>query len=385
MRPLDAAGRAQYSEHDMPIPLLLHGRHAPPTAAASAGHAEPTVQYEPFGPWLVPWRFGSLEEEYAALRRKAALVDYSTQAVIEVQGAGRADLLHRLLTNDIKTLSPGRGCRAALLTASAKLVSDLLVLAEDRTHWLLCDLPQAAVVVDTLNRYVFSEPVRFLNHERRWAALALQGPRAAAILARLCGTPVDLPHAADHVRLTLAGLSVWIIRYAPAGDPGVVCLVDAGDAEPLWQLLASHAAPAGWDAFNAARIEAGLPWFGIDMDDSNLLPETGLERSAVSDTKGCYLGQEIVARLAAYGSVSRKLVGLVCEGTVVPQPGDAIRHAGEDVGRITSACRSPALGRPVALGYLKRGAYDEGTVVEITRGTTRLTARVTATPLASSG
>jgi aminomethyltransferase len=134
----------------------------------------------------------------------------------------------------------------------------------------------------------------------------------------------------------------------------------------------------GWEALNTARIEAGIPWFGIDMDMTNLLPETGLEDVLASGTKGCYLGQEIIARMRTYGSPNKKLMGLRVEGRDVPQAGDGIVRAGEMVGRVTSGCDSPALRRPIAMGYVKRGAYEPGTAVEIVRGDDRLAATVVA-------
>ena len=132
---------------------------------------------------------------------------------------------------------------------------------------------------------------------------------------------------------------------------------------------------------NTARIEAGLPWPGIDMDETNLLSETGLESTAVSLTKGCYVGQEIVARMATYGSASKKLVGLLVEGEQVPVVGDGIVRHDDTLGVVTSACRSPALNRPIAMGYVKRGAYEPGTAGEIVRGAIRLKAAVVQRPL----
>src|SRR3989338_7848865 len=111
----------------MAYPLLLHGQHG-----------EETV-YETVGEWLVPWRIASTEAEYRALRTGVGLIDYSTQGLIQVQGADRAAFLHNLLTNDIKRLAPGSGCRAALLNANGKLISELLVLADEQAHWLMCE------------------------------------------------------------------------------------------------------------------------------------------------------------------------------------------------------------------------------------------------------
>ena len=358
----------------MPLTLLLHGRHAPGD-----------VLYQPLGPWLVPWRFGSFEAEYAALRGGTALLDASTQALIEVRGADRTRFLQALLTNDLNTLGPGAGCRAALLDPVAKLVASLLVLAEADTLWLLCDVDRAAAVTETLERYHFSEDVRLVNHERAQAALAVQGPGALALANRLAGRPLPLAHPGDHALATVETIPVRFVRHQLADEPGVLCLVPARHAPAIWDAWSQRASawgltPIGWEALHTARIEAGIPWFGLDMDQTTLLPETGLEDILASETKGCYVGQEIIARMRTYGSASKKLMGLACVGTSVPAPGEAIMRDSTEVGRVTSACWSPALRQPLALGYVKRGAYEPGTAVEIVSGSRRLPATVVRCP-----
>ena len=356
----------------MPIPLLLHSRHAGETTA-----------YQLFGSWVVPWRFDSLETEYQALRTGVGLIDYSTQALIEVKGADGVSFLHNVLSNHIKRLSPGHGCQSALLHPNAKLIADLLVLVDASSVWLMCEATRTVTVAQTLERYLFSEQVTLTNHERRDAVLALQGPHTLALLTQLFGSDVALPQLGDHVMKLLQGVSVRLIHHTLTGGPGVVCLVAAEHAHMVWELLKDRGKQlglvlVGWEALNIARIEAGIPWFGIDMDESNLLPETGLETVLASDTKGCYIGQEIVARLQTYGSANKKLMGLRIESDQVPQTQDMIVRNGEELGRVTSACSSLALKQPIALGYLKRGAYDPGTRVEILHGGARLAATVTA-------
>lgn len=353
----------------MPIPLLLHGLHQNPAA--------PPVHYEPFGPWLVPWRFRDLEAEYAALRRGAGLLDGSTQAFIECRGADRAGFLQRLLTNDVARLAPGAGCQAALLTDSAKLIATCLVLCDAEAIWLVCDLLAAQRLVETLERYHFSEDLALTNHERRWAVLAVEGPQALALIDRLARTVPALTAPLSHTAVSLDGLPVRLIRHAVSGADGVWCVVEAAQAQPLWRLLVgAGATPVGWEAFNIARLEAGVPCFGLDMDETNLLPETGLETTLCSQTKGCYLGQEIIARMATYGSPSKRLVGLLIDGEHAPQAGDRIVRGEAAVGHVTSSGRSLALKRPIAMGYVKRGAYDLGTRVEIVRADRRLDATI---------
>lgn len=363
----------------MPIPLLLHGRHAP------TGSLPPV--YEPFGPWLVPWRFSSLEEDYTAIRDRVGLLDYSTQALIEVRGTDRVAFLHALLTNDVVRLQPGQGCRAALLDPSARLLAECLVLSDPETVWLLCDLERAGVLMQTFERYQVSEDVTFTNHERRWVALALQGPRTFDCLHGLLGRPATtrLAEPLDHGVVEWQETAIRLIRFSLAGQPGCLCLLPAESAWAAWQHwlhagVALGLRPVGWEALNVARMEAGVPWFGLDMDETNLLPETGLEATLCSETKGCYLGQEIIARMRTYGSPSKKLMGVLIERAQVPAAGSRLERDGLDAGSLTSACLSPALNRPIALGSVKRVAYEPGTRVEVVGADWRAPATVVALP-----
>jgi len=355
----------------MAYPLLLHSKHR-----------DAPVTYEPFGEWLVPWWFDSPDAEYRTLRTGVGLIDYSTQALIEVRGKDRAGFLHNLLSQDIKRLIAGHGCRAALLTAGAKLLAELLVFADADVLWLLCDANRAPVVLQTLERYRFSEEVSLTNHERRQAVLALQGPRAFDVLSPLADVRDALRAPGDHLMGSLSGAQLRIIRHTLTGEAGALCLCPAEQAGRVWTQLARQAGIAlvGWDALNTARIEAGIPWYGIDMDDTALLPETGLEGQLASDAKGCYVGQEIVARMQTYGSASRKLVGLLFDGDQVPGPGDALERDGDVVGKVTSACFSPARKRPVGLGWVKRGSYEPGTQLELLRSGERLPVTVVQRP-----
>lgn len=324
-------------------------------------------------------------EEYHAVRREAGLIEGSAWGAVEVRGADRAAFLHNLLTQDIKSLAPGAAAEAALVTPAAKWLAHLVVLAETDAHWLIAHRERIDTVLKTLDHYLITEDVTLADRRGSHAALALQGPRSPAILQGLIprqgsGSLGEDPEA--------SGRGTGRIRqaaYSFTGEPGAMLIVPVEEAPALRAQCREHgAAPVGWDAAHVLRIEAGIPWDGSDMDESNLLPETGLESRAVSDTKGCYVGQEVIARLRTYGSVSRRLMGLVCDGTTVPQPKDAISKDGESVGEVTSACLSPALGRPIALGYVKRPHYEAETSATILRGGTAIPARLALLPFIRS-
>jgi aminomethyltransferase len=180
-----------------------------------------------------------------------------------------------------------------------------------------------------------------------------------------------------------------VVRHSLTGAPGVLCLLEAERVRAFWDALTRQGKAVGlqavgWEALQIARIEGGRPWFGLDMDQTTLLPETGLEKILASDTKGCYIGQEIVARMQTYGSASKKLTGLRLSGTVVPQPKDRLWRDQEEVGWVTSACFSPALGHPIALGYVKRPRYEPGTAVTVECDGQRLPATIVTPPFLST-
>ena len=334
---------------------------------------------------IVPLRFSDHEAEYRTVRQQAGLIDWSSEGLLKIRGADRAAFLHNLLTNDIKVLTPGTGCPAALLTPTAKLLAEGLVLADDEAHWFLTDGGRMPSVLKTLDHYLITEDVALQDVSARQAIFALQGPQSLALLPSLLDAPVSLPTPFTHLLVTVDSAPIRLIHWSITGEPGVVLVVPAEQAAWLWNRLLERGRPhgvqpVGWETLNTLRIEAGIPWFGLDVDETNLLPETGLERYAVSATKGCYVGQEIVARMQTYGSASRKLMGLVCEGHEVPQANDPILKDGQPLGHITSACFSPAMQQPIAMGSIKRPFYEVGTTVQIVRADQSLAATLVRRP-----
>lgn len=348
-------------------------------------HRQAGATLGPWREWIVPLRFSDSEAEYRTVRQQAGLIDHSTMGLIEVRGSDRVAFLHNLLTNDIKALAPETGCQAALVSPTAKLLADLLVLADDECHWLFVDRRQVDTVLKTLGHYLVTEDVTFQDHSATRVVISVQGPTSLPVIQTANDESFTLVAPCQHVQMTVESVSVHLIAHSLTGEPGVLLVVLAEQAAWLWAWLLERGrpqgvVPVGWEALNVLRIEAGIPWYGIDMDETNLLPETGLEERAVSDTKGCYVGQEVIARLHTYGSVSRKLTGLVCEGLLVPKAADPIRKDDHVVGEIRSACFSPALQKPIAMGYVARPCYEAGTVMEIRHNNHPIAATVVKRP-----
>ena len=319
---------------------------------------------------------------YAALRDAAALVDRSTPGRIVLTGADRRGYLQGLLTNDIEALTPGTGCYAAMLNAHGRMLTDMRVLElGDR---LLLDVPRgiAAAIRDHLDRFVFSEDVQVEDVSASVADVGVYGPAALEVLqhAGVEGSAPSELFASARVRL--GGSEAWLVRSDEIGIPGYDLIVGTQARNSMIAALAAAGAvQATADDVEIVRIESGRPRFGVDMDGETIPLEAGLEERAISRTKGCYVGQEVIVRVQdrGHGRVARRLVGLTLPADcALPAAGAPLVAAGKDIGRITSATFSPALARPAALGYVHRDFADPGTSVIVDAACDAL---VTALPL----
>jgi folate-binding protein YgfZ len=329
--------------------------------------------------WLLPAHYGSVEAEHRAVSERVGLVDRSALGKVVVTGRDRAAFLHGMLTNDIKGLKPGQGCPAAFLDAHGKVKALLCVYAlADR---LLIELPpgMTATVLQALDHFLISEKAYFEPADEAFAVLALQGPEAPALLSALGETTLDLaPYG--HVEVSLAGVPVRVIHRREAAVPGFHCWVPTAGAAAVWSALhRAGAQPVGMSALEVLRVEAGVAWYGADIDDSVIMPETRLEHM-VHYAKGCYIGQEVVARVKYRGHVNRALTGLRLEGLRVPSRGAVVLAEDREVGRVTSAVWSLALEAPIALAYVRREHLDTGHPVSVRDGEILIPARVTEPP-----
>ena len=321
-----------------------------------------------------------LAEQHRAVREGAGLRDRSDLGKAEVEGRDRASFLQGMLSNDVKALAPGQGCAAAFLDAHGKVMALLRVYAlADR---LLLELPPRLTekTLQLLDKYLISEKVSFAPMDEAYAVLSLQGPRAPALLEGLAGGPIDAaPHA--HAEVTLGGIRARVIQRSEFGPlPGYFLWMAPDESPALARaLLEAGAVSVNDEAAEVLRVEGGEPVFGIDVDETVLLPELRRE-DLISYTKGCYIGQELVARVKYRGHVNRALAGLRLEGEMVPRPGAPVVAEGKEIGRLTSSVRSLALGLPIALGYLRREYLEPGTPVAVGADDPLIPARVAALP-----
>jgi folate-binding protein YgfZ len=315
---------------------------------------------------------GASANGYHAARQRAAYVNRSDRGRVVVSGADRRSYLQGLLTNDIAALGTGQGCYAAYLTAQGRMIADLLVYELGDVVLLTTIGEVKDAVMAKLDQFIFAEDVQLGDVTSTFAQIAVVGPEAARAAERLLSgvTAAQLDALPEHgnVRAHFGGGAAIVARITDTGEPGFDLFVERARAEELEAALEAHGiGPLDRATADAIRIEAGVPEFHRDMDEETIPLEAGIESRAISFTKGCYVGQEVIIRVLhrGHGRVARKLVGLVFDGSQAPDPDAAIRSGERDVGRVTSSAMSPALEKPIALGYVQRDFVEPGTVVAV--------------------
>ncbi|MBI1736734.1 MAG: aminomethyl transferase family protein [Candidatus Rokubacteria bacterium] len=323
---------------------------------------------------------GEAAAEYAAVRHGAGLVDRSDWGVLEVTGRDRATFLHAMLSNDVTSLQPGQGCAAAMLDVHGKVQTFATAWVLDDRILLVTPPGRAAGLMETLERYLFSEKAYLRDATGEMDFVLLAGPEAPALVARLTGVSLPVPPW-SHVAGSLGNVDARIVRGAgETGEAEVWLAAPTAHAEPVRStLVGAGARRIGPAAFEALRIETGTPMFGADADETVLLPEVPFE-SRVSYTKGCYLGQEVVVRIRDRGHVNRMLRGLVVDGDAVPARGARVLAGDTEIGQVTSAAWSFALERPIALAFVRRQHAEPGTAVSVVADGVTSPARVSALP-----
>jgi folate-binding protein YgfZ len=325
---------------------------------------------------------------YRAIKEHAAIGAVAPRKAIGVFGADRASYLQGLLTNDIQALTPGTGCYAAWLTPQGRMLTDLYVFELGDT--ILLDVPAAelSATLQRLDQFIFSEDVQLVDFSGTLDSVSIHGPEAAALLDQTL-TGVQGLGGWPEYHNSRAGLSSkndsrphFVARNSQLGVPGFVVYVEpAGKADLERTLIERGAVVADESAIEAARIAAGYPVFGVDMTDDTIPLEAGIEERAISFSKGCYVGQEVIIRVLhrGHGRVVRKLVALRldAEGAV---RGSKIHAGDREVGAVTSVAMSPEFGS-IALGYVHRDFTDAGSRLSVQGRAGPTAATVSSRPL----
>lgn len=315
-------------------------------------------------------------EDYRALREGCGLLDRSERGKLALTGAGAVEFLNGQVTNELADLRPGEGCYAAFLTNKGKMLGDLRILApgEDPAQppaelWLDTERVALQALFDMIRRFKVGYEVELHKRTRERGLLSLIGPEAESIAG------AQELSAGEHanVALQLDAVSALAVRAAE----GIDLICDAAETERLAAILLERgAARVSAESAECLRVEHGRPRYGVDMDESTIPQEAGLNERAVSFSKGCYVGQETVARLHYRGKPNRHLRGLRL--STPAGTGDELRLSDRVVGRLGSTAVSPSLG-PIALALVRREA-GPGSVVDV--GGDGTTAEVTELPFA---
>ena len=327
---------------------------------------------------------------YEAAIGSAAVFDRSRRGKIAVAGNDRLTYLHAMLTNDIASLAAGTGCYATYLTQQGRMIADMRVLeVGDMT---LLDLHEdvAAVVLQKLDQFVFSEDVRLGDLGETFAKLCVAGPAAAQVVATVIGPASGLFEADlaawPEFRNARASVASQVVLVAATREPGLRgfdLYIERPHAELLHAALVNAGAGVGDDAtFEVLRIEGGRPAFGVDMEADTIPLEAGIEDRAISFTKGCYPGQEVVIRVVHRGGgrIARRIAGVRVSGEAVPVRGDIVRSGEREAGRVTSAAWSPRANGVIALAMLHRDFQAPGTALTIDHDGEQLAGAIAALP-----
>ncbi len=304
--------------------------------------------------------YGDGRAEYAAARDHAALFDFSYRETLRVSGADRVSFLQGMLTNDVASIPVNGSTYAVLLTPKGAMVADARVLKRSDDLLLEVEPGLGAVVQATLQRYVVSEEVEISDASSDFGLLAVAGPESGALIAAALppfeGAIAQLPEG-----------TLWRVPEEPMGPTWQRLIVPAEIrlqvTERLDSDLPAGSQWAGFDAYEVLRVEAGMPRYGIDCDEHTIPLEANLQR-AISYDKGCYIGQEVIARTTYRGHVNRKLCGVTLDAGL-PPPCAELSSNGKVVGSITSAVHSPSLHQAIALAYVHRESSAPGTRLNV--------------------
>lgn len=366
-----------------------------------AGHERLGATMSERDGWSVPESYGDVLLEYAAVReRGCGIIDLSSRGRILVSGTEAVQFLNGLITNDMKTLAVNSWMPAAFPNVQGRLIASVRVmrLSDEGTDKnvspvFLIDTEAATheKVLKTIERFTLAGDFRVKDVTGETAMLSIQGKQAIDVVRRVLGDDAAGVAAnrlaqiasgnTDGVAISPSPGSNLVVRASHTGADGFDLVVSADGAGSLWDALQNAGArPVGFAALEILRIEAGVARYGVDMDETNVVTEAALD-DAVSYTKGCYVGQEIIARIKYRGHVARKLTGVIFEQAVKIAAGaTANSEDDKEVGRVTSITYSPHLGQTIALAYLKYDYLTAGTSLRISSGDEHFAARVSELP-----
>ncbi len=311
---------------------------------------------------MVPARFTDAAAENHAVRTASGLFDFSFRAKFLLKGRDHAKLLQRLVSNDVKKLTPGQGTYATLLNAQGHIVVDLRLYCAEGSIIADTDADLRDKALQSLRKYIIADQVELEPLDL--FAIAFQGVRARGLLEKTLHIDLPAMQEFDHFAANYAGFPIRVVQASSTGEDGYEVWTNAAGMEPIWGAACGQAPTynmlaCGTEALETLRIEAGIPRYGAELGEDVIPLEAGL-LNAISFNKGCYIGQEIVERARSRGHVNWKLMGLIVKGGQPLSVGEKASVEGREVAEVTSSCVSPSFGKPIALAYLRREFAEPG-------------------------
>lgn len=344
------------------------------------------ADFDEFSGWMLPKSFGSLLEEYKTVRTNVGIVDLSHRGKIRLSGKEHIKFLQGILSNDVKKLQVGNGQYSTFLTPKGRMIADIRLCKKSDSVLLDLEPGLNERVKELFLKYKISYKVDIEDVTDSLSLISVNGPNAKKLTEKTLGQQIPDLKEYDFITCDTDGKELLIANMKRTLETGFDIFVSSdGTNKTLWESLIAqgeelNAKPVGLDAFETLRIEAGIPRFGVDMDENTIPIEAGLW-NALSFEKGCYVGQEVIARIKWRGHVNWNLIGFKIDGNDIPKKDSKIMRGEREIGYITSGAFSPKLNQVIALGYIRREFNNPGIQVTIkTESNKTVSAEVSEVP-----
>ncbi len=349
-------------------------------------HTQLGASFEEVAGWEVPAHYGDVAAEHRAVRQAVGIADLSNRGKIRVTGDDRIKWLQSIISNDILPLTPGQGRYSSFLTHKGKMLTYFRVYMQTDALMLEDVGEIGETTFQTLRKFLlYGTKAKMENCAESWGLLLVSGPNAGQVIQSAFGVDVTELKPVNFVTAQIGGSHALVLRTEETGEIDIEILIPATSLVAAWTSLLEAGAkygikPVGAHAREALRIEAGIPKAGPDLNEEIVPPEANLEGKAFSLSKGCYPGQEVVARMDTYGNVRRHLVGLVLKDAAIPTKGAKLFSGDREVGWISSAVHSPQLNKAIAFGFPLRDFSKPDTALTVEIDGARHEARVHTLP-----
>ena len=329
------------------------------------------------GAWFgcsLPSEFTDWRGEYTFARNSVTLIDKNYRTYLSFTGPDRVRYLNAILTNNIKDLAAGQGNVSLLLNPQGHILAEIETYALLESLFCVSYAMIRPRLVEVIEKYIIMDDVTLADQTDRFATLALEGPRAAQVAREVSSVDIATLDELSFCDGSVGAVPCRIVKRSPGGVAGAEFVVERDKAGSLWQVLLEvvrkhDGGPIGYKALSALRLEMGVPWFGYDFGEKQIPHEAGLQDSHISDTTGCYTGQEIVERVRSRGHVNKQRVELVFSGDGVPEAGTPLSLDGKEMGYITRAAQALEPPRTLGMGYVRREGSAVGTILQWEGGT----------------